>query len=526
MTKGAARKIGTKALDSPERPCYNLPHPPRLKEWKRYDSTVESADYYMKTLLALSFALVLSTFADSVRADGNGRHDRRGIETIRRWCALANDASGLDHGTAREQMGPGRASRAIAIVQIAVFDAVNAIDSRYQSFTAVRAPQGPVSVDAAVCQAAHDTLIALFPSQRAALDLLLAEDLAAIRDKKAKGNGIEVGKRAAAACLLSRANDGSQIREPFLGVDWVTSDQPGHWRMDPISRLPVALGGHWGECKGFVVESSSQFRAPAFPPMTSPAYVASFNEVKSLGGDGVHTPTARTLDQTIAGIYWAYDGTPSLCAPPRLYNQIALQIAEQMGSDAMETARLLALANVAMADATLTCWESKYYYDIWRPVTGIRESDAGSGPTGAGDGNAATIGDPNWSPLGAPASNVPNGIDFTPPFPAYPSGHATMGGALFQTLRNFYGTDDISFTFVSDEFNGITKDYAGNARPLLSRTFSSLSQAEEENGQSRIYLGIHWSFDKIEGINMGRRVANHVFRNSLQPLHSPQGNKN
>jgi hypothetical protein len=471
------------------------------------------SDDYMKALLAFSLALTLSTFADN-----RWRHDYRGLETIRRWCVIAYDASGRDHGTAREQMGPGRASRAMAIVQVAVFDAVNAIHGDYQGFTDVPAPQRPVSVDAAVCQAAHDTLIALFPSQRAALDALLAADLIAIRDKRAKANGIETGKRAAAGCLLSRANDGSDIPEPFLGVDWVTSDQPGHWRMDPISQIPVALGGHWGECRGFVVTSSSQFRAPPFPPMTSPEYAAAFDEAKSLGGDGVNTPTARTPDQTIVGLYWAYDGTPSLCAPPRLYNQITLQIAEQMDSDAVETARLLALANIAMADATLTCWESKYYYDIWRPVTGIREADPGSGPTGAGDGNDATLGNPNWSPLGAPASNVSNGIDFTPPFPAYPSGHATMGGALFQTLRNFYGTDDIAFTFVSDELNGVTKDHAGNVRPLIPRSFANLSQAEEENGQSRIYLGIHWSFDKIEGINMGRRVANHVFRNSLRPL--------
>jgi hypothetical protein len=236
-----------------------------------------------------------------------------------------------------------------------------------------------------------------------------------------------------------------------------------------------------------------------------------------LGGDGVITPTVRNADQTHAGIYWAYDGTPSLCAPPRLFNQIALHIADQMGSDVIETARLLALANIAMADATLTCWESKYYYDIWRPVTGIRESDPGTGPTGVGDGNAATIGEPAFSPLGAPASNL-NGPNLTPPFPAYPSGHASMGGALFQTLRRFYGTDDIPFTFVSDEFNGITKGNDGNVRPLLPRSFSTLSQAEEENGQSRIYLGIHWSFDKTEGIAMGRRVADYVFDNALLPV--------
>jgi hypothetical protein len=199
------------------------------------------------------------------------------------------------------------------------------------------------------------------------------------------------------------------------------------------------------------------------------------------------------------------------------YNQIATQIADQMGSDAIQTARLLALVNIAMADATLTCWESKYYYDVWRPITGIRESDPGTGSTGLGDGNAATVGDPTFSPLGAPASNL-NGPNFTPPFPAYPSGHASMGGALFQTLRRFYGTDRIRFTFVSDELNGITKDNTGTVRPLTPRTFRNLSQAEEENGQSRIYLGIHWSFDKTGGIAQGRRVADYVFANAFVPI--------
>ena len=129
----------------------------------------------------------------------------------------------------------------------------------------------------------------------------------------------------------------------------------------------------------------------------------------------------------------------------------------------------------------------------------------------------ATVGDPTFTPLGAPASNL-NGPNFTPPFPAYPSGHAGFGGAVLQTLRNFYETDDIAFTFVSDEFNGRTQDNNGKVRPLLPRSFASLSQAEEENGQSRIYLGIHWSFDKTEGIAQGRRVANQVFDNAFVPL--------
>jgi hypothetical protein len=441
-----------------------------------------------------------------------------GLDTVLRWNGIAIDASGYDHAHAREQFGPGRAARAMAIVHIAIFDAANAVAGGFESYEGISAGPGPKSFEAAVAQAAHDVLVALFPSQQAELDRQLAEDLAKVKNKNALINGIDLGQLAAAACMLSRVGDGSELPEPFLnGTDpWIPSSLAGHWRMDPVSQFPIVLGGYWGQCAPFVVESSSQFRCPPFPPMNSAAYTASFNEAKRLGGDGVTTPTERTADQTVVGIYWAYDGTPSLCAPPRLYNQIAVQIAGQMGSDTMDTVRLLAIANVAMSDATLTCWESKYYYDIWRPVTGIREADAGTGPSGAGDGNPDTIGDPTFSPLGAPASNITAGRNFTPPFPAYPSGHATMGGALFQTLRRFYGTDNIPFTFVSDELNGVTRDNQGNIRPLVPRSFSTLSQAEEENGQSRIYLGIHWSFDKIEGIAMGRKIADYVFDNAFR----------
>jgi hypothetical protein len=246
-------------------------------------------------------------------------------------------------------------------------------------------------------------------------------------------------------------------------------------------------------------------------------YAAAFDEAKRLGGDGTATATERSPEQTETGIYWAYDGTPSLCAPPRLYNQITVHIADQMRSDLVELARLLALVNVAMADAGIAIWEAKYHYGFWRPITGIRESDQGSGPTGRGDGNAATLGDPTFMPLGAPASNL-DGPNFTPPFPAYPSGHAGFGGALFQTLRRFYRTDRIAFSFVSDELNGVTEDNQGVVRPFIPRSFASLSEAEEENGQSRIYLGIHWAFDKTDGIALGRRVADEVFQHAFRPL--------
>jgi hypothetical protein len=453
-------------------------------------------------------------------------HLPSGADLVRRWNGIAIDASGLDHtpngpGVTPhifgEQLGPTRASRATAIVHIAIFDSINAIMGTYHSYTGIH-PAPSASMNAAIVQSAHDTLVALFPSQAPIFDSDLAADLSSIPPGQgnAKSKGIALGQSAAAAILSLRSNDGSEIAEPHFGAGFTPSDQPGFWRMDPISLLTIALGAFWGEVRPFALASSDQFRVPVPPPLNSPEYTSAYDEVKGIGGDGIVTATTRTAEQTFIGTYWAYDGTPSLCAPPRLYNQITVHLADQMGtsSDVVKFARLLALVNVAMADAGIAIWESKYFYQFWRPVTGIRESDVGTGPTGLGDGDPDTHGDIAWSPLGAPLSNG-SGPNFTPPFPAYPSGHAGFGGALFETLRNFYGTDNIAFTFTSDEFNGVTKDHNGVVRPLMPRSFASLSQAEEENGQSRIYLGIHWHFDKTEAIAQGEKVADWVMEHEF-----------
>jgi hypothetical protein len=196
-------------------------------------------------------------------------------------------------------------------------------------------------------------------------------------------------------------------------------------------------------------------------------------------------------------------------------------IALQQGNTPVENARLFALVNIAMADAGIGSWETKFHYNVWRPFRGIRQLDENGNVLD--DGNPATTADPDFQPLGAPCTNCPPGRkNFTPPFPAYTSGHATFGGAVFQTLTRFYGRDDIAFTFVSDEFNGLNHDADGTIRPYLPRSFTSFSQAIEENGQSRIYLGIHWAFDKTAGIAQGQAIADYVFENHLTPL-SPTG---
>jgi len=446
------------------------------------------------------------------------------------WNEIALNANALDHARVAplipDQGGPLRTARAFAIVHIAMFDAFNAIVGGYESYTGlgpasldedIDCDRSRASVDAAIAQSAGDTLIALFPSQAENIEAIQRADLRTIPNGPAKNAGRRIGRRAAELILGIRSNDGAQQPEPLYNVTggYIPNPAIGKWRQDPISLTPIALGAFWARDQNgnlrkglpFVVRSADQFKAPPPPALTSAAYAKAFNELKRLGGDGVFTPTERTADQTIAGIFWAYDGTPFLGTNPRLYNQIAAQISEQMQTRGIELARLLALVNVAMSDAALACFDTKYQEEFWRPITAIRQ--------GENDNNPDTIGDPNFVPLGAPASNT-SGPNFTPPFPSYTAGHSTIGGALFQTLRRFYRSDEIAFSFVSDEFNGATRDNKGRVRPYVRRRFKSLSDAEHENGRSRIYLGIHWSFDNTEGIKQGNLVADYVFDNSFR----------
>jgi membrane-associated phospholipid phosphatase len=177
-----------------------------------------------------------------------------------------------------------------------------------------------------------------------------------------------------------------------------------------------------------------------------------------------------------------------------------------------EMARFFALVNVAMADAAIAAWDGKYYYQFWRPVTGIRNAPIGSGVQS----------DPSWYPLGALATNT-HGLNFTPPFPSYPSGHATLGGALFEILRQFW-PDSTRFTFVSDEYNGKNKDIYGNVMPLYPASFTSFHEAEYENAESRIYLGIHWQFDADIGIKLGTTVGSYVYNQAFRPVENGHGN--
>ena len=445
------------------------------------------------------------------------------------WNEIALDTTAIDHTPVdpasgedphrfAEQLGPHRSSYALAIVHIAMFDAENAITKKFVSYSGIPPVRGNVSLDRAIAQAAHDTLVALYPFQKERLDELFELDIDKIRDNKDSiADGAALGKRAAAAILELRENDGSAMPEPRYGVGFIPigfpNVPPGIWSPDPISGLQVALGGNWPKVKPFVLTSADQFRAPPPPPpsLTNQAYKQAFDRALAIGGDHTHgTNTSRTDAQTFSSRFWAYDGTPGLCAPPRLYNMVARTIAlQQKMRTVPEIARLFALVNVAMADAGIAAWDSKYFYQYWRPVTAIRAQ-----------------GFPTFYPLGAPDTNTggpnfttnPGGPNFTPPFPAYTSGHATFGGALFQILRKFF-PDDTKFTFVSDEWNGKNKDINGTVRPLTPETFNSFTDAELDNAQSRIYMGIHWNFDASEGIVQGNKVADFVFGHAFRPVH-------
>jgi hypothetical protein len=447
------------------------------------------------------------------------------VDMVLHWNQVALQAAVVDHGIGAPglQFGPTRTSRALAIVQGAVYDAVNSIDPQYSPYL-IRLPAPPnASIDAAVAEAAYTTLTNLYPYQQPYFQAELAASLQNI-PLLPKIEGIVIGGIIGEYYLAVRANDGSQIDAPGQQPPYTYGQLPGQWRADPLHPDVTPLTPDWGRVTPFVVKSATQFGAPPPPAITSLEYAQAYEQVKALGAVD---STVRTANETDIGFFWGYDAQPGLCAPVRFYNQIADTVAQKMGNTEVQNARFLALVNFALADAGITCWNDKYRYAYWRPVTAIRENDPNSpsSPTGLGSDNPYLVGqgDPNWTPLGAPADNN-NGTNFTPPFPSYTSGHATFGAAAFTVMADFYHTDVIpgGLTIISDEFNTITVDQNGVARPLLPRTYNSFSQMAGENAQSRIYLGIHWHFDAVEGIRCGDGIGNYVFTRALIPLHSPR----
>ncbi len=447
------------------------------------------------------------------------------------WNEIALEANRVSHTNGRgEQTGPTLSSRALAIVHLAMYDAyagvINDPADLPPYLPGLPTPDVGSAADAAVAAAAHTTLVHLFPSQKSFLDLILA----GAGDQSDPGHNF--GCIVAQELLADRASD------PGAGASGYTpSSARGKHRPDPDNPDQGFHAPFYGaQSKGFAITCRHELDAP---PLDDATYTIAVREVRGRGiapelmGSLPINSRARTVDQTLIGIFWGYDGAPELGTPPRLYNQIVRRVALHQGNSVAENARLLALVNVAMADAGILAWDQKYIHDFWRPVVGIREHDQSMGPAATVAGNDISDDcDGSWLPLGAPATNTQN-KNFTPPFPAYPSGHATFGAAALHMTRLFYGvTDHLPDTlfngldFVSDEFNGINRDNHGTVRPRHVRNFpNGLWQMIEENGRSRVYLGVHWIFDafavkingkpdltkNIGGVPLGLTIAEDIF---------------
>ena len=446
----------------------------------------------MKRLLALaSLCLAFSLVPISTRAD-----------VVTEWNTLALDA------IRNESTSPPLAARNLAILHAAIYDAVNALDRAHEPyFMSLPAPPG-ASMEAAAVGAAYECLSDLYPSQTAAFDAALHQFLARTPATTNRADGLLLGQFVALEILTWRSADGSSTTVPYI-----PGTNPGDWRRTPPFFRPPELP-QWPYVDPFALTNGAQFRPTGPPALTSTQYTRDFNQVKQLGA---LNSTNRTAEQTLIARFWS-DFSYTV-TPPGHWNQIAQNIAtnrpappppgglprplgggEGRGEGAAlarnkdqnslnslsETARLFALLNLAMADAAIIAWDAKYVYNFWRPVTAIRAADT--------DDNSDTEADPNWTPL----------LN-TPPFPEYISGHSAFSAAAATVLANFYGTDQIHFTAISD------------ALPGVIRSYESLAATAEEIGLSRIYGGIHFLSADEDGLEAGQQAGEYVFRNFLRP---------
>jgi hypothetical protein len=435
------------------------------------------------------------------------------IDSILFWNQVSLDAAKTDFSSpdatvrlSPQQAGPTRTSRALAIVHLAMYDAYAGVrtGSTYLSYAACEKPTTSdlLVAQVAVATAASLALIALFSRQK---DVFLKKHQEFITLLNAQTSqvsaGLAWGEIVANQMLAARENDGSNASDDA----YVPSPQPGKHRPDPVNPDQGYLGPRWGNVQPFGISDLID-KVPGTPPpaMDSADYATDYNEVYQKGRDQGGT---RTPEETTIGLYWAYDGARNVGVPPRLYNQVVRAIAQAHGACEEQNAKLFAMVNVAMADAGIQTWHEKYQYNLWRPVVGIREAGAGWGPTGSGDGNPNTAGDPYWVPLGAPRTNQPSAPAFTPNFPAYPSGHATFGTTAIYLTQIFLGlSPDFEFEFVSDELNGENIGAGGVVRARYNGKMT-IARAINDNILSRVYLGVHWQFDGREGEKNGRAIA-------------------
>ena len=384
----------------------------------------------------------------------------------------------------------------MGMVQGAVYDAVNAIGPKqHRPYLLNRRTGAKASIDAAVATAAYDVLSQLvstaperapFPGRAGLLSTLssaYAASLDAIDDNSFKKQGIAVGHAAAKAMLDAREGDGR-----FGPSPWVSNPAPGHWQplVDPLTGQPILDPTPWvGGVKPFLMRSSSQFRTAGPKPIASAAYAADFNEVKELGAAN---SAVRTGTQTYIARWWQ-------STPVASWNAVARDLVTREDLDAADTARLLAMQNLGGADASINCWNDKYYWDFWRPWNAI--------PRAAEDGNPATTPDPTWTAL------------ITAPYPEHPSGHLCLDAAHIGVLRMFFGDAiDGGFQITSSSTFLLPGDPP-------TRSFTSLSQALAEIIEARIWAGLHYRTADVQGELLGRSVAHYLAENYFQPVGRP-----
>jgi PAP2 superfamily len=388
-------------------------------------------------------------------------------------------------------------SRALAVIQVAVHDALNAIDRRFEPYAFYGEVDPEASSDAAVATAAHDALVGVIAvgtlpftgfgsaDQQAAavafVDAAYAADLEMIPEGEAKTRGIAVGQ-AAAAILAERREDGATTFVPYT-----PGTEPGEWQPTPnplppdppapTDHLPAQLPG-WGQVIPFVLLSSNQFQPDDPPALTSERYALDYHEVQALGDKD---SAVRTEDQEEIARFW-------FGSSPVGWSQIARTVAADRELDAWEQARVLALVNLAMADGVIAGFDTKYRVNWWRPITAIRAGET--------DGNEATVADPTWESL----------LN-TPPHPDYVSTHSVQGGAVAVVLRQVFGTDQVDFTATS-----------GVPFPGFMRMFTSFSAAAQENADSRVYAGVHFRSATTNGLKLGRQIGWFIVSHALRPV--------
>jgi hypothetical protein len=354
-------------------------------------------------------------------------------------------------------------TRSYAILHAAIYDAVVSITRDAPAYVfSVNAPSG-ARPDAAAATAGHDTLVALYPKWKAALDQQLTGELAMIPNGTGKQQGIQVGQTVAARLIAIRANDGSAATlQPF-----VPGNQPGDYQLTP-PKFAAPVFTNWSNVTTFVLNNAAQFRPAPPPALTSQAYVQALNEIKSLGQN---TSTTRTPEQTVIGKFW---GGPIW----NTWNEIAENAALAHHTNLETTARLFAVLNLSFADSAIAFYDAKYHYQLWRPVTAIRLANE--------LGNPAIVANPTWTPLAVTALD-----------PSYPSAHGVISGAGAVVLSAFFGNQD-QIRVTSDVLPGVV------------RTFTSYNDVATEAGLSRIYAGQHTRIDIEVGSQFGQDVAQFV----------------